>query len=552
MAESHRFILSAAEAGTNTNHRRSAFHQRINMNVFEDLIEELREENLLEEKVGDSQKRPGGSPELLAKAVNHNGRFKHSSTGTKNGNGAGEHLNDPASSDDQSEPVDDRDFYRKRAIDEVSSLQMVEHVLCAVERERLKIVPVAYDDLQAKKALHNFLQVQGAETSSEYADAEFRLMQEIEAWSSALSKRDENISASNLRRYCENSRPALSSRALMSLGRFYRNAAYSEASRAKFELVMTRLFSRDLDGEKRRLLFSPADMIGHIQTLYANWSSVALYSTDAESMSARAVVSGFADRVSEVEDAQTFEYLIQHSFFDKVHEFKETIGETFFSPDIVAAAIDCNIRVGNKFVDLVQLERQNSNVESVEQKYGYEYDGIISEAAAKTLQLVELLRSLPAEEMVEPKESEPAAAKSVSPSSPKSTSAPKTTSNLFRVNKWLLVFTVLVVLASVGLYFWSGKTEADSSATNLATDVDLAGSDLSEFLRSGRATEETFYAITLPSWDQLSEDRKKEVLQKADEWAKQKGLRYVRLLSVRGDLEAFTSATRTEVIHRAP
>src|SRR5215204_4083912 len=128
------------------------------MNVFEDLIEELREENLLEETAVDPQK-----PTTNVKAVNHNGRFELDSPEAKNANGAGENLDAPEASEDPDAPADDRDFYRKRAIDEVSSLQMVEHVLSAVERERLKIVPVAYDDLQAKKALHNFLQIRGAE-----------------------------------------------------------------------------------------------------------------------------------------------------------------------------------------------------------------------------------------------------------------------------------------------------------------------------------------------------------------------------------------------------
>ncbi|MBK9162327.1 MAG: hypothetical protein IPM21_00080 [Acidobacteria bacterium] len=34
-----------------------------------------------------------------------------------------------------------RDFFRKRAVDEVSSMQMVEDVLSGVEREHMKVVP---------------------------------------------------------------------------------------------------------------------------------------------------------------------------------------------------------------------------------------------------------------------------------------------------------------------------------------------------------------------------------------------------------------------------
>ena len=219
------------------------------MDVFQDLIEELRDENLLEETVIDFAAlaaalpaQPNGDSEVAE------GELAEVKT-----------------------PETEADFYRKRAMDEVSSLQMVEHVLSGIEREHLKIVPATYDDLQAKKALHTFIQVHADPTSTDYAEAEFRLMRETEQWMSALSERDKKITAANLRRFCENSRPGLSSQALMALCRFYRNSAYSEASRSKFDLVMTRLFAREIEDQKRRLLFSPVDMVGHIKTLYANW-----------------------------------------------------------------------------------------------------------------------------------------------------------------------------------------------------------------------------------------------------------------------------------------
>jgi hypothetical protein len=510
------------------------------MNVFEDLIEELREENLLEETVIDRQRKAGqGTAALSAGSV-------ASSAGSEDAEGP----SDEDSAFETSEaPVDEREFYRKRAMDEVSSLQMVEHVLSGIEREHLKIVPASYDDLEAKKALHRFLQVQSEPNTTAYAEAEFGLMRETEGWSTALAQRDARIAVSNLRRFCENSRPVLSSQALMALGRFYRNASYSELSRSKFDLVMTRLFSRDSDDEKRRLLFSRVDMIGHIKTLYANWSSVALYSAEGDSMKTRAVVAGFDDRVAEVEKAETFDQLINNSFFNKVHEFKEATGEMFFTPEIVAAAIDCNIRIGNKFVDLIRLERERTTLEGVEQKYGYDYDQIISEAAGKTLLLVDVLKNAPEPPHEHAGSTSPTSSSSASPKKEK---AKRFSSDMFAVNKWLLAVTVIVILSSVGLYFWSNGPANDTSAAESANNVEIGDPALSEFLRSGRSTAETFYAITLPTWDQLPDEKKKEVLQKAVAFASQKGLTNVRLVNVRGDLEAFSTKTRSDVLHPTP
>ncbi|HEX6125481.1 MAG TPA: hypothetical protein VFZ23_08945 [Pyrinomonadaceae bacterium] len=501
-----------------------------NINVFEDLIGELRDENLLEETVID-----------LSKTAHTSIRASRASTA---GDEAGLEDSGPSG------PDAEREFFRKRAIDEISSLQMVEHVLSGIEREHMKAISASYDDLRAKKALHSFLQVQGEPGTTEYAEAEGQLMHETEAWCSALANRDKDISAASLRRFCENSRPALSSQALMALGRFYRNAAYTELSRAKFDLVMTRLFSREIDGARRRLLFSREDMVGHLRTLYANWSSVALYSTDEASLKTRAVVAGFEDRIREVESAETFDQIIRSTFLDKVHEFKEATGEMFFTPEIVSAVIECNVRIGNKFVDLIHLERERSNAATIEQRYGYEYDQIISEAAGKTLQLVELLKNLPESDLAKNTHPPPTTVVSVPASDVEKPG--RTQSDLFKVNKWLLATTILVVLASVGLYFWSSQASVETSVTQSARDVDLANSGVDEYLRSGRASKETFYAITLPAWEQLSDEQKRAVVQKTAEFAGQQKLRRVKLVNVRGDTEAFASGERLDIYSTAP
>lgn len=69
-------------------------------------------------------------------------------------------------------PVDKAKYYRERAA-EVSSLQMVEHILSGIEREQMKVLPKPYNDLDAKKALHSFLQITADVNSAEHAQAEF-------------------------------------------------------------------------------------------------------------------------------------------------------------------------------------------------------------------------------------------------------------------------------------------------------------------------------------------------------------------------------------------
>jgi hypothetical protein len=520
------------------------------MNVFEDLIEELRDENLLEQTVVDLRKPGSATDSSSADAFDFALETDGSGSRTR---AVSEDSSGGREIEDESEEVSERDFYRKRAVEEISSLQMVEHVLSGIEREHMKTVPASYDDLQAKKALHDFLQVEGDTATSEYADAEFNLMRETEAWSSVLAERDLKMSVANLRRFCENSRPPLSSQALLSLARFYRNASFSELTRAKFEFVMTRLFSREIEGAKRRLLFGRAEMVGHIKTLYANWASVALYSADDISLKSRTMVAGFDEKVGEAEKADTFDQLIQNNFFKKVHEFKSATGEMFFTPEVVAATIHCNTMVGNKFVDLVRLERERFNLESLERKYGSEYDQEISDATAKTLEIIGLLKHIP-------EDKDASAGSAFEHHTPTATPAKATWSapkeerskfrfELFSVNKWLLLATIIVASVSGALFYWGNQQAAESSSAQSANDVNLSMSELKDYVRSARSTPSTLYAITQPSWDQLPEEKKKDLMRQAIVIADKTGQKGVQFVNVRGRVEAYASGDKIEIMH---
>jgi len=408
--------------------------------------------------------------------------------------------------------VDEREFYRKRAMDEVSSLQMVEHVLSGIEREHMKMTPVTFDDLAVKKALHKFLQVTGDFKSEEHGNSENALMQETENWSLALGKRDGNVSVANIRRFCENSRPVLSSQALMALARFYRNSSYSEPVRGKFDFVMTRLFSRDIGEERRKLLFGRTEMVGHIKTFYANWSSIALYTADDGEPGIAEAVSRFDAFVREAENAESFDVLITGDFFNRIRLFKEETNEMFFVADVAAAAIECNVRIGNRYVDLIRAERESNNVEKIEEKYGYSYDTIISNAASKTLLLVELLKDEQLAGFEKPAALEEVETKTVERRSyeraPVETAERSGFFDLFSVNKYLAAFTVLVVALSAGVYLWSENFAGDAP-TEVARDVDLGDSPLKQHIRTVRSSSETLYGVTQPTWDSMSADEQK-------------------------------------------
>ena len=288
------------------------------------------------------------------------------------------------------EPFVKEEFYRRRALDQVIGLEMVEHVISGVEREQMKLVSERYDEVDVKKALHEFLKVADDVKSPEHSSLEFKLLQESENWTVELSKRDCNISVGHLRRYSETTKPSLSSQALISLARFYRNAPFTEDVRAKFDLVVTSLFTEDIANEKRSLAFKPKELSKHIQELYADWSSVPLYATEEEDSQLLLSALKYEDFIQEVENAESFDALIKKDFFRRLKAFKEKTSENFFAPILVSAAIKCNVVVGNRYVEL--LEEAQEAGKNLGDKYGEVHDKSISDATSKTVNLINTLR----------------------------------------------------------------------------------------------------------------------------------------------------------------
>lgn len=441
--------------------------------------------------------------------------------------------------------VEDSQFYRRRANEEVTSLQIVEHIITAIEKEQMKIVPQSYDDLAVSMALHDFLQADNNPLSDEHTQAEFKLMQETEKWYSALALRDKSITVGDLRRYTENARPALSSQALISLARFYRNSPFSEAVRSKFDMVVTKLVSKENWDDTRTLLFNREELISQLNGLYADWSSIPLYETDEDDSDVLIGVLKFEDFISEVNNADSLDELIKSDFFNRIRIFKETSGEKFFAPMLAASATECNIIVGNKYVQLVQQERSSRNESEIEEKYNFLLDQPVSDTVSKTLKLVELLKEkkepvkletvekskVVKEELVLEKSSRAKVAEIE-----KKRKEPR-----FKFNKWLAAVLVLAFLGLGGLYTWAEFLTPQMKPSPNVKKVSLENSSLKEYFKTARINRETFFAVTETSWDKLSKEVKEDVLKKTLAEGRDKGYNKIHVLDGEGKTVAFAS-----------
>ncbi|CAN5707272.1 hypothetical protein BH20ACI4_BH20ACI4_11160 [soil metagenome] len=545
------------------------------MNIFEDLIEELKEENLLEETVIDVQRKNDKNKNLTSKfekpEVSQNlnqemfGKIEQVSE------------NPPAILEPQPPPIlssietiqidesqieenlNQPEFFKKRATEEVTSLQMVEHVLSGVERDFLHITPKLYDDLEVKKALHTFLQVSQNINSPEQAHAEFLLMQETESWYSALSQKDKNINVGYLRCYCETTHPALSLQALAALARFYRNAPFSESVRSKFDLVMTRFFARETGGDFRRLLLSRDEIIEKLNEFYAEWSSIPLYATDEDESGILLAAIKFEEFTTEADEAENFEVLIKNDFFNRLKVFKEETHENFFAPLVTATTIESNVRIGNRFLQLLLNEKENAKAENFEEKYGNLNNQIISEVVGKTIQIanvfeekfadVDVIWETPAEtaQPVNQLDFEKQNLNRQTVKSAQTKTKTESKSSLFRVNKWLLAATILAVVCSVGLYLYVEYFNPTPELSENVKTVNLENSSLSEHIQTARLNGDMFYGIVNPNWDVLHNDKKEELLRKVILVGGEKGFVRVTLMNRQGRTVGYASPEKTEI-----
>jgi hypothetical protein len=529
------------------------------MNVFEDLVEELKEENLLEETIintisAEKRKKqeavlqeqpqaelPQNEAEIAA------GAPVLPETETDQGEIAeAESAANPAEAAEiaaPTPPVDEMEYYRRRAMDEVTSLQLVEHVFSGVERDQMKILPKQFDDIAVKKALHDFLQISKEASPGDSAQAEFKLMQETESWCSALSYRDKNISVSDLRRYCETTKPVLSAHALLALARFYRNLPHTEAVRNKFEMVLTRLFVAEAERNRRELMFTRDEIIKFISEYYAEWASIPIYS-EADETELLLVTVKFDDFMAEAQGADSFDELVKSDFYNRLRLFKESVGDKFYAPQVLASAIECNVHVGNRYVELLEKARQIESPEQIQVKYGFLLDQVVSDATGKTLQLAELLTERPEEPepLDEPKE------RLIIPSGEKAAvkKAKASAGGFFGVSKWLILLLFGTIFLTVGLYIYveHGSTTPVSPEVQ---KVNLENSSFKDYLQTARINQELLIGVVNDNWNNASEEKKQEILGKLINAGKEKGFKKVHLLNREGLTVGFASETEIVV-----
>ncbi|MEZ5347157.1 MAG: hypothetical protein R2681_16540 [Pyrinomonadaceae bacterium] len=570
------------------------------MNVFENLVDELKEENLLEETVIDTSKeRSERKPEDRENSIDipelensageslapENADASVAEAGNKSeiseipdhdaladpeesapessfSDGDAESPNDiqrneggdesvfTGESSDSGETDENseeeiktpemiaKEAYAQRMSDEVMSLDAVEHVVSGIEREQMRTVPHRYDVVPVKQALHLFLTEFKTLESPEPTEAEATLRKEIERWHTSLIKRDADIPTPLVRLYCDDS--GLNTKSLGALARFYRNSPFSENVRSKFDLVITRYFTEEAEGNRREMKLEREELIESVTKLYEEWSSVPVYSVDEEDSELILAAFKFEDYISEAKKCRTFDELLTNGFFKRIKSFKKKTSENFFAPMLIASAVECNVAIGNRYVDLVEFERKKSGADILGKRYGGKHDKSISEATSKTLQLTDLLKETESKRRREKNRGKLDALVSGFGSKEKEE---RDTKQFYKI---AMIIFIAVGMAVTGYLTYRGIVGDTVTLTESEEKIRLERSFLHKFIKSSSIKDGTFSGSVTPKWNNLSRAEKEEVISKIAALGKVKGYEKVELKDDSGKVISSTAGAKVE------
>jgi len=243
-------------------------------------------------------------------------------------------------------------------------LRIVEEFLTQIELTLLKSPGEQFDFEPVKNSINELRSLSDDPNSDRRKRVEFQLGHELHRWHEFLADRDAKIEAYHIRRYCDGLRKPLDSDVFIALARFYRDMPLSRNSQSKFDLALTRAFSTCVSDLFRSMTMGRGEIAAQLSELYCSWDRVVTVDIGSPRD-----VAGFDKFLAESDALDDFESLTNSRLFDRIREFKAELGERFWHPRVAAAAVECNIVVGNHLNGLMSRASQNLG-----ERLGSEFD----------------------------------------------------------------------------------------------------------------------------------------------------------------------------------
>ncbi len=247
----------------------------------------------------------------------------------------------------------------ERLSEEAMSLRIAEKFFSEVERSLLREPQPTFDVSAVKEHLKHLNPRSGADEEARNSAVD-GLRVEYDRWRKKLEATDASIETFHIRRFCDSVTISLNDTIFYSLARFYRAVRLTRETQSKFDLMMTRAFAREMRGRLRHSQFDREKVTEQVRELYSGWteSSMGLGAAEDDIEDAEIRFNAF---IAEAYSLSEFDGLIESDIFERFREFKRDLGDLYFTPECVAAAVECNITVGRTFDSLMAVMNSRLN-----------------------------------------------------------------------------------------------------------------------------------------------------------------------------------------------
>lgn len=248
----------------------------------------------------------------------------------------------------------------RRAIEKMKSLQATERVIASIERASLNRVPEKFDLKQLVAAINELNLAIREGATDKIGAAKSLVSLEMETVCNTLIQRDEQIMPYHLRRFCDQDKSLLDLNAFASLTSFYRTLTYTEANRGKYDFVVTRLFTAPeprLSSQHRYLRTNREQIAKRLTEMCAAWGEIIEPDTDNTDKIIE-INSQFDEFITAIKQVTSLEELIGASFFQRVRDFKASVGAMIYIPEVTAGSVESNVMIANRFLTLLALESE--------------------------------------------------------------------------------------------------------------------------------------------------------------------------------------------------
>lgn len=239
--------------------------------------------------------------------------------------------------------------------EEIRSLQLSEQYLARIEQTASSAQVQTEKPAALTEAVEKLHQEIGRGNTAQVVEARDTLSSELQFWRLTISRRDARITAAELRRFCSRRETAPDTQTLAALVRFYRSLTHISQAWSKYDLVTTRLFALRDEKQRLRLRFNREQIITHLRRMSATWDESA-HVGYAQGMPPDEAAARFAEFISELNGLTRLDEMINCRLLDRLRAFKSSLGQTFYLPEITAAAIECNVAVSARFTTLLEQE----------------------------------------------------------------------------------------------------------------------------------------------------------------------------------------------------